>query len=277
METPNTLYHYCSVETFLKIIECKTLRLCNIFESNDYMEREWIDRFIEDELNGLGEKYKGFSSSLRDLYYRNKKHPVYVMAFCEKGDLLSQWRGYSEDGAGFALGIDIKNIALEHEFLVGPPCPSTDDKNTIGYWEVIYDVDLQKQHVADIIKRNLADDPSDKIQYLLKTFQAADGLIRWSAVTKNPAFSEEKEWRIMYTPRIDDTGIHGAIKDVKFIKKRNIISTCFELNFSQRSTLNEVILGPKNLTDPKTVKLLLKNKGYDTTNIKISKSNLSYR
>ena len=44
MRESNTeaVYHYCSVETFLKIIQRKTLRLSDIGKSNDYEERVYI-------------------------------------------------------------------------------------------------------------------------------------------------------------------------------------------------------------------------------------------
>lgn len=35
---PDTLYHYCSLSTFMVIIESKTLHLSEIGKSNDYME-----------------------------------------------------------------------------------------------------------------------------------------------------------------------------------------------------------------------------------------------
>ena len=52
MRESNTeaVYHYCSVETFLKIIQRKTLRLSDIGKSNDYEERVYIEKKILEAL-----------------------------------------------------------------------------------------------------------------------------------------------------------------------------------------------------------------------------------
>jgi hypothetical protein len=41
-ERPDVLYHYCSLDTFLKIAETSTIRLCNLRKSNDSKEMQWI-------------------------------------------------------------------------------------------------------------------------------------------------------------------------------------------------------------------------------------------
>ena len=39
---PETLFHYCSLDTFLKIFETRTIRLCDMRKSNDAMETKWL-------------------------------------------------------------------------------------------------------------------------------------------------------------------------------------------------------------------------------------------
>lgn len=47
-EIPDVLYHYCSIETFLKIIESRIIRLCDMCKSNDAMETKWLIRQAND-------------------------------------------------------------------------------------------------------------------------------------------------------------------------------------------------------------------------------------
>ncbi|GMQ62471.1 hypothetical protein [Vallitalea maricola] len=38
----DTVYHYCSVDTFFSIIQNKTIRLSDLNKTNDYMEKRWV-------------------------------------------------------------------------------------------------------------------------------------------------------------------------------------------------------------------------------------------
>ena len=42
--TPSTIYHYCSLDTFSKIISSSTIRLYDVCRSNDSMEAKWTTR-----------------------------------------------------------------------------------------------------------------------------------------------------------------------------------------------------------------------------------------
>lgn len=43
-EKANSIYHYCSLDTFLKIVQNKSTRLSDIEKSNDYAERIYMER-----------------------------------------------------------------------------------------------------------------------------------------------------------------------------------------------------------------------------------------
>lgn len=51
-------YHYCRLDTFIAIISNKSLRLCDLSKTNDYMERKWILNILEDSLIKAFEKMK---------------------------------------------------------------------------------------------------------------------------------------------------------------------------------------------------------------------------
>lgn len=52
-----TIYHYCSIETFSLIIKNKAIRLSDLDKTNDYMEKRWGVALIEDFKKGIG-KFK---------------------------------------------------------------------------------------------------------------------------------------------------------------------------------------------------------------------------
>lgn len=47
------IYHYTSVENFIKIIELKELYLFNAFNMNDNLEINWINHLIDNEIYGI--------------------------------------------------------------------------------------------------------------------------------------------------------------------------------------------------------------------------------
>jgi len=110
--------------------------------------------------------------------------PTSVICFCEKGDLLSQWRGYTGGGYGSSLGFipgTLKTIASGSGFLLG---------------KCIYDTDLQKQIIAE------------GVEYLITAANAEfnnEEMDRfWSVMTccaffKHSSFEQEQEWRLVST------------------------------------------------------------------------------
>ncbi len=105
---------------------------------------------------------------------------------------------------------------------------------------------------------------------------------KMASVSKNPAFSEEQEVRIIHTPFIenDDTNFK-MISHVSYMKHRvssNMITSYFELQFTLHEaypSIKEVILGPKCITDVQELKNLLICNGFPHVTVK--NSTASYR
>lgn len=77
MAEPDVIYHYCSVGTFISIIENKTLRLSDITKSNDSMELIWFVESIQEEF---------------DRYYDNNMD--FLSIFCDKKEWNNVVRYY---------------------------------------------------------------------------------------------------------------------------------------------------------------------------------------
>ncbi|EJE7235954.1 DUF2971 domain-containing protein [Clostridium botulinum] len=221
------LYYYCSLETFIAIISSKCLRISDLSKSNDYMERKWIMNILEEALDksfkdegiiiNLREKHRygndvnNHIDYLLEMLREEVTQSSYITCFSRKGDLLSQWRAYSDDGRGVSIGFDSKLLYKVDS------C-----KNDIYIEDILYDKEKQIQgvHLAVYnaltymknlfeLEQNTYRVSDDFNKYFIEEFDAfceviCDELTILSCYMKNPAFKEEDEVRIFYAPTISD-------------------------------------------------------------------------
>lgn len=113
-------------------------------------------------------------------------HTAYVTSFCQEGDLLSQWRGYGSSGGGYS--VEFRTDALRE--LNSPFGQAGNDE--VGYLggsilqQVVYGMD---EEALDSAAQNLVHPD----RYIPSMTAAVAELARF----KDPAFSEEKEWRLI--------------------------------------------------------------------------------
>ena len=117
---------------------------------------------------------------------------IAVSSFSEKGDSLSQWRGYSGNGTGFAIGFDssqLRDIVEKSEYVLAP-CVYDDAKQ----------FDLMKRIVEECLVKN-------KELKAAKTYDEENRggdfqhyLQQYGLIFKNKSFEEEAEWRLISKP-----------------------------------------------------------------------------
>lgn len=286
----DTLYHYCSSDSFEKIVSNKTIRLSSLLLSNDYKEGNAVIELIE-VLLGSSEYSEEDKKVISEwlCFFRDHFHGI---GFClsEHGDLLSQWRGYANDGAGFSIGFSkeiLKNI--------------TDSLKTIGgrsvsLREINYDKIGHFPIIAPIIKnlKKICTDPKYKTTLAgLLALLPEDDLLEMQKknddrkgddlleallpisdelyTLKNYAFREEKEWRLL--SRIDGSNfykIECQVKENKLVPYDEIDIK----NYTSR-IINKITVGPKNQTPHSVIKNWLKEKGYG--DVEVLNSTASYR
>lgn len=224
-----TIYHYCSLETFLQIIKNKTIRMSDINKSNDRLEcRALVDSIKAVTLDLLVQYENDFPAIL--IYGVNNetalKHFVnlffdkimsdddkltYAACFSEECDLLSQWCQYADNGNGVAIGF---NLDILKEI-----CNSSDGALKID--KVQY-LDPLEKNTSNIINDNAEKFAKDLISIILGGemrelienpyssgfFSHLDSQILFtdSVFFKNAAFGAEKEWRIL----IEDDGLYKS-------------------------------------------------------------------
>jgi hypothetical protein len=186
-------------------------------------------------------------TTLLDPLYMHDFLRTYMACFCEEGDLLSQWRGYGSGGmGGYALGLDAKQIGSRF----GERTPEQD----LELFRVIYDPIIQKRLIDSIISRTF--DVLRSIQdrhgqnaawaamFVCTTF-AQRQLTNCLICFKSPAFSEEKEWRVVHVePRNGAAEINVRITATNIIPYVTLDLSPQAGPFHNRVPLTKVIYGP---------------------------------
>ncbi len=144
----------------------------------------------------------------------------FIACFCEEGDLLSQWRGYGASESAYSLGVDLTGIV----HWADPP------RNTL-IRKVVYDPEQQRGAVRLAMKiwietaESILDkeilQPTELFPYPA-IWALQDALLEHYLCFKNPAFAEEREWRLIKLVDIneelgliDDQRIEKSLKQAK--------------------------------------------------------------
>lgn len=310
------LYHYCSLDTFNAIVSNKCLRLSDLSKSNDYMERKWIMNVTEEALIDIFNK-QGIKIDLREDYWYSDtinnhisylydwlkfyvERSSFITCFSRNGDLLSQWRAYGDNGKGVSIGFNAKLLSKSHS-----------NKNEIYYEDVIYDMKEQIKEIQiavlnaiDYMKELFNDFPirlSDNFnEYFVNEFDVfcqvlCDELAILSCYMKNPAFREEDEVRIFYSPVLTIESDNSTLKEhfsktkrfnnyilkpINFHTRSDQIIGYSDLSFEkliQKGIIAEIIIGPSSKVTKEDIYFIFTKFGYNSDDILIKQSVSSYR
>lgn len=300
------VYHYCSVDVFMKIISSKSIRLSDITKSNDSMEILWITKHIKEifdeefkkEIQSTQYFEKGYPKETfvelvdrySDEFFKEdiRLYSYLVCCFSEKGDLLSQWRGYADDANGISIGFDSDVLKTFGK-------PAKDDlisSHVFEYGQIIYTESTQKSEIRKIaqqliskLKTLVKNNPKDIKQESLAAFNSCFlQLFKLSIFIKNPFFKEEKEWRICHWTdinqknKISNTHIENNIKvsDIKYCNRRDNLIPYIDLMFGGNNgqIIKEIIIGPKCKARISDVETFLAQNGISCP---VKKSDGTYR
>jgi hypothetical protein len=159
--SPEFLYHYTGQTGFLGIIQGEELHATKIQFMNDSTEFSATLSLTRELLrtlkppNALSQKsliYTAFEQSLQGLEDIN----IFAACFCEDGDLLSQWRGYTGASGGYAVGFD---TTLLRKIIV-------DDGFTLS--RCVYDIEFQKIILTEAITHCVKEEIAGRSQWAFK-------------------------------------------------------------------------------------------------------------
>lgn len=302
----NMLCHYCSLETFLKIITNRTLRASDCSKTNDTEETKWISGVLKevsssDILNSqtiiakYGLNYNDIKRILEILpkliylLFNNgdKITRTYTICFSESSDLLSQWRGYADDAKGVPIGFGKGLLASFTKF------------RCYHFGKVKYSDISQRNYIKRNVVNSFINNTDNNLNYDLFMNILTVSLIiarEFSAQFKNPVFSEEKEWRLF-------VNMHpiGSLKifdgETDLYMRDEILSNGFVRNkicFTQTNTrivpyidfnfdkvkgdfVKQIVLGPKRDANVSDIELLLSSQSFIPVDISITKLRATYR
>lgn len=311
---PNIIYHYCSLETFLSIINYSAIRLSNIYKSNDQEEAQYCFDAFENTLRNscleFSKKY-GDRRFFNKIDYKglvsraviNETLIYYAACFSAEADLLSQWRGYANDGKGVAIGFYSRNFILAQDY-----------KN-IKFNKITYDMDIVKNELHNYVIEKLKKSYLKKknctgiSSYTDAINDIISGMVYNAVFYKNPAFREENEWRLVFYPfgnirnllinhktmdlssnQLFYDRMYESIeykRDYNGLVRGNLQFRCtddkiisyvdMDFNEIKASMIAEIVIGPKSNIDDKDLRLFLMSNGYDLSRINIRKSTATYR
>ena len=279
MSIPNILYHYCSVDSFHKIIQSNEMWLSDSYVLNDYRENTWIIPIIEEKFNNIrNDTNSQLIDKIMETYRLNDYIP-FVSCFSSEGDVLSQWRAYAVNGTGVAIGINAGSLSIKNLI---PVTGQTTDV-TLGVSEVFYDEEYQREIVSKTIDRNFTFFEKKVWDFDKVALETAMVLKKYSSVFKNPKFREEQEWRIIHTPLImgdpqNTTTLMGNISDLNFRVSDGKLISYFSLSFSKYingEPFSEIVLGPKCTILSHSIGIYLSANGHKETTIRVYQA--SYR
>lgn len=276
-ENNNIAYHYCSLETFKSIIENQCFWLCDVQKSNDSAELiyfydrmiETLDKMIDPSEHDTPQYDKDALQQMKNALQNTKFQttPVYSCSFSTYGDLLSQWRGYADDGFGVAIGVDFSVFSK----LIIPFV----DIRSVQYGDAI-----AHEACECMIKHTFSGaDPSSNLETALLSLICQFVSLN-HAFYKSLSFQEEKEQRIVLLEE-NKTPISYLpyLSERKYRITHHQLASYHELRFGaiKDDLLCKIILGPKCQTKPDDIRMFLRDCGYQASNIDIVLSEATYR
>lgn len=206
------LAHYTSAENGLNLLKSRTFWLRNVKCMNDYSEvSHGIDNLVkvlrknDDQLlNALGAALDSCSAGTRALTFESFDRwatslpfEVYVGCLAEHDandnvGLLSMWRAYGGSKGGIAFIFNPHPMLQETDELKAYSVPVfylDEQEMEIKFSKFINDIIAASKYAAGVSVERLA---NEVVGFLVSTVIGA----------KHPAFKEEREFRIIYTPNI---------------------------------------------------------------------------
>lgn len=277
------LYHYCSSASFLAVVQSGRLRFSDANMLNDGSEGRYGYALFERAANALLQGSsdhpmlegldEGFFDRI-DEYLSPKQlrsHPV-IACFSKKPDVLSQWRAYASDGAGWSIGFSDAALAAMPVTLL----------------EVLYDPDQQlrevRNHLAAMyaISKGGTNGASADIGTEVALFAS------WLHAYKDPTFAEEQEVRALHELRVeigergwllsDEGGVADkadvAGEPVQFRTDASNITAFVDIPFrmGKGNEIEELWFGPRNANGPGNALYPLSQYGHPAVRLQRSES-----
>jgi len=249
------IYHYTTSDGLIGILQNSSIWASNYAFMNDPSEITYSINKSKEAIDiarkGRGKIAMNMFDKLNSELDKEGSWTEYIASFCEDGDLLSQWRTYAAGASGYSIEFDAD--VLNWNLI-----------NTVGLYKVIYDPKLQIEiltEVCDIIAdfiENSFSTNGDTVNMLLDDY-ASEFVIIFRYLCsrmKHEAYSEEKEWRLVYlksssdekAPRLLDKKVHFRTRGSMIVPYVNIPFDKEITTHKERYPVRRIIIGPTEHT-----------------------------
>lgn len=198
-ELPEFLYHYTTSTGLLGIVKSGTLWMSDSQSMNDSQEisyfkelvKQTADNICNNNQSGmLTANYKNFVLELANFAMAQVGN-IFIASLSEHRDQLSQWRAYTAGSSGFALGLKTDRLVESvnnFQVVIGKCNYNQADAYTAA-----------NEIIRCFIEEFFKDDEAI-LDYQSITYEFNRTIHMVAPFFKNPAFSEEAEWRVfMYS------------------------------------------------------------------------------
>jgi len=253
------LCHYTDLDGLNGIVSAGDLWLTNSRFSNDDEEQAYGINVCESVVKAAEEEAANNPERLAWLQRVHRElgpavdDQVYICCFCEKDNLLSQWRGYAANGAS------IEFDAQGFSYATGPDSAH----GLMSLWRVLYDPERQRKVIRAALDYGWPTDRDAAVRH------AVDAIKFFVPAFKNPDFREEQERRLIFTPNV------GAGPKPRFRSRRGLLVPYYSLKElstppgvgaenGPRLPIKNVLVGPgpHKLLNVRAVRMLLDRHGY---------------
>jgi hypothetical protein len=244
---PEVLYQYSDGRALRGIVGESRVWATHCDFLNDAQELRYAAGIVADYLTKRSADVDGMAALVHavEREFKHASFDVYVSCFSEDGDSLSQWRGYANDGSGFAVGVDLRSA---------PSVPPGEGFTSPSLFKVEYDLARMRQRVekgigaiVDVIARWDGIPASSKEEDDRRKTLRVAAIMRLTALYgvhfKMSGFREEREWRLAVL-----TTSARSSPIVKFRDSRYGMAPYVELALSEQELpcpVRQIVLGPK--------------------------------
>jgi len=141
---------------------------------------------------------------------------LYTVSFCENGDDLNLWRGYSPKEGGIAIGFDNETVFSSKNVLI----------NKCQYGNPYKDIIVPSNYQRIRHKFSNIEAPSKDFGHIKFTFDLAH--------VKSQSFAAENEWRGV---------VIGINHKTNYLVKNSMIVPYMDLKYNRKS-IKEILIGP---------------------------------
>lgn len=272
------VYHYCSLDSFIKIVEGKSLKFSDIKKSNDNKEVEFLWQCYLDYIEKNSKNNPCVNSSIHFFKEEQMKTTDFlVCCFSKCNDAVHLWNCYANKGV--AIGFkrdDLVEWSKGISFFNNDIYCSDDNVDGIAVCgDIIY---YDKSNIESFIEKQC-----NGIDLIVNNFQY---IFNWAPFHKTDFWKEEQEWRIVLPIIYSEKADFSKVPD--YIEKPNIIKikAAPDLQFGfklyclipfETSAIEEIVLAPNCKANVSDIIKILKANGFYLTEDQIIKSNGSLR